>query len=228
MSEAAGDGLRHDDLHAFRVAIADRMTRPDERPFLCNGDPLRAKIFIVGFNPATNIERNFWHYWSDSSGMDYNMFMADYLAKRPLRGVRPRIGAMVASLGVGDCLETNIYSTATRRAPHLDVQDRRTEQFEFLFDEIRPRVVFAHSNGPIAYFERNCRVTLPDMTPITTRWRDHSFTLIGRHGPLWRAPLIEAKRIGVILADLVDSPAPSIRSSREPPFGVQRRGLPGH
>ncbi len=53
----------------------------------------------------------------------------------------------------GVCLETNLYSIATAKASELGERDRNPAVFEFLFDAIKPSVVYVHSNAPIRFIQ---------------------------------------------------------------------------
>ncbi len=190
-------------LQQFRTALTERMADQRDRPFLCDGDPLGSRIFLVGFNPATALDQSFWHFWSDESGLDRARLMESYQALRKLRGVRPRLNAISAALPKGVCLETNICSTPTRTDDALAKHQRAAAPFEFLFDAVRPAVVFAHSNKPIEFF-----AWAAGSDPLARKqpadWRGHRFTLIGRPGPLWRCSFEEAAAIGSELAELVN------------------------
>ena len=49
-----------------------------ERPFVCKGcSPADRKIFIVGLNPATKMEENFWSFWPGDS-FDKDEWQAAY------------------------------------------------------------------------------------------------------------------------------------------------------
>jgi hypothetical protein len=144
-------------LATFRERLQALMSEPDLRPFVCHGSPLACEVFVVGFNPATTMDRPFWDYWSDETGFDKPRFMRDYLQKRGLlepKGVRARIERVVAELPTGLALETNICSKPTKTAAELHRDDRATGVFRFLLETIQPRLVYAHSNDPIAYFEQ--------------------------------------------------------------------------
>ena len=184
-----------DNLRSFRERLTALMQADDERPFLCNGDPLTTKAFIVGFNPATTVTGHFWDYWSDETGFDKKRFMEAYLAIRKLRGARPRIEAIVSELPPGSALETNICSRPTKRITELAKPDRRTAVFEFLFQTIKPSVVYVHSNRPISYMKAEAGVVASE-TPTIAKWFGHEFLLCGRRGPLYRAGYDDARAEG--------------------------------
>ena len=55
-------------LSKFRSELDKLLPSPISRPFLCDGSPLKCRIFIVGTNSAREVEKPFWSYWSDSYG----------------------------------------------------------------------------------------------------------------------------------------------------------------
>jgi hypothetical protein len=210
---------RSPSLLEFRLTLEQMMPVQGLRPFICAGSPLDCSAFIVGLNPATAMAGSFWQYWSDAEGFRRSVFVGDYLKKRRLvtpRGNRARIERIVEQLPAGACLETNIYSMPTRRAADLRCPDRHTEIFEFLFFTIKPRVVFAHSNGPIAYFRRHTGVDHPcDERPERASWKGHGFWFLGSAGPLYRLAYSAAGEIGRTLARTLAGPtwqAAGIRS----------------
>ena len=131
--------------------------------------------------------------------------MQDYLQKRALQGVRPRIERIVAQLRPGTCLETNICSKPTRTARELSQADARTDIFRFLLRTIRPKVVFVHSNDPIDYLERLVGCTgIADGEFKRVEWESHEFLLMGRKGPLFRLGFAEAEEIGRRIRQVIE------------------------
>ena len=187
-------------LAEFRERLQALMYEPGLRPFVCHGSPLACQVFIVGFNPATSMDRPFWDYWSDETGFDKPRFMQDYLRKRGLaepKGVRARIERVVAELPAGVALETNICSKPTRTAAELHRDDRATDVFRFLLDSIRPGLVYAHSNEPIAYFEHLTGARGFDGgVPQAVSHNGQTFQLIATRGPLFRMGFDSATVLG--------------------------------
>jgi hypothetical protein len=72
----------------FREGLVERRQGENTRPFICDGSPLRCRLFIVGLNAATILKRPFLDFWSDGGGLDRDAFMMEYLphAKRAGRG----------------------------------------------------------------------------------------------------------------------------------------------
>lgn len=186
-------------LSEFRNRLSDLMLTPHLRPFLCSGSPLKCEMFIVGFNPATSLDGSFWRYWDDISGFDKPTMMRDYLRTRGLIepiGVRARIERIVAHLPLGSCLETNICSIPTKKADQLHRTQRATEIFEFLLRSVKPKLVYAHSNEPIKFFQQFTDKDFFNGTPQTVQWEGREFLLLATPGPLYRMGFHEASTLG--------------------------------
>lgn len=190
----------HLQLKTFREQLQALMSDPKSRPFVCDGSPLTCGVFIVGFNPATEMDQPFWAYWSDTSGFDKGAFMRDYLAKRELsqpKGVRARIEKIVSRLPRRTCLETNICSKPTKTAAELASADRTTAIFRFLLDTIRPHFIYVHSNDPIDYFHNLTGIDGFDSgLARKAAIQDHRFLLLGTRGPLFRMGFSDAEDLG--------------------------------
>lgn len=170
-------------LRAFREELLKRLPSPHARPFVCDGSPLACRSFIVGLNAATRLEQPFTSYWSDEAGFLLGQFQHDYNATRSRKGNRPVIEAISAS--IHPCLETNLYAHPTKKARDLTPEDRKAPIIEFLFLTVRPRLVFAHSNEPIRFFEQatGCSGFTSEVKQV--KWHGHEFLLFGRSGPLY-------------------------------------------
>jgi hypothetical protein len=195
-------------LREFREKLQALMDVPGLRPFVCDGSPLAARVFVVGFNPATSMDQPFWHYWSDDTGFDKQLFMSDYLLKRGLNepeGVRARIERIVSQLPRGAAVETNICSLPTRRAAELRSEQRVTRVFRFLLEAIRPRIVYTHSTEPVRYFESLTGVRGFDSgTSVEAAHDRHRFQLLGTLGLLFRMGYGDAEALRRRLAGLLD------------------------
>jgi hypothetical protein len=198
-------------LAGFREQLQALMHEPGLRPFVCHGSPLACEVFIVGFNPATAMDQSFWSYWNDDTGFDKPRFMQEYLQKRGLaepKGVRARIERIVGELPVGLALETNICSKPTKTAAELHCDDRSTRVFRFLLDTIRPRLVYAHSNEPIEYFERLTGARgFDNGAPRTVSHNASTFQLVATRGPLFRMGFDAAADLGRSLRSWVQAAA---------------------
>ena len=145
-------------LERFERRLRAVMERRDDlRPFVCSGSPLECEIFIVGYNPATEMSRSFWSFWDPATGFDKDAWFQAYReerAARPLRegktrrnavsNTRHRIDWIVEGASPISCLETNLYGAATEQARDLSAARQDTTVFDFLVQEIRPKVILLH------------------------------------------------------------------------------------
>lgn len=145
-------------LLAFENQLESLIGRPtDLRPFVCNGSPLECGVFIVGFNPATEMSGDFWDHWRSGCGFDKAAWFKAYQEERRLRPLKPGkkrraaisntrrvIEWIIEAASPVRCLETNIYAAATAQATDLTGDQRRADPFVFLLTAIRPRIVVAH------------------------------------------------------------------------------------
>jgi hypothetical protein len=150
-------------LAAFERDLRTLMgEQADLRPFVCNGSPLECGVFVVGFNPATEMTGSFWDHWRPGWGFCKEDWLVAYKEDRrnrvqragkrylelsPTRRGTERILKAFAPI---PCLETNIYSTATPRARDLKRGQKDMEIFKFLLNAVKPRVVIAHGRKAAA------------------------------------------------------------------------------
>lgn len=186
------------ELHAFKAGLEAYLTDPHARPFVCTGSPFRCRSFVVGFNAATRLKDPFSSYWSDSTGFDRAKFDVDYAETRPRRGNRPRIEIIADA--IAPCLETNLHAIPTRKARQLSKEDQRDPVIGYLFQAIKPELVFVHGNEPIRFFEvaTGCSGFASEVK--RARWHGHEFWLFGRPGPLYRWGFEDARACGAHLA----------------------------
>jgi hypothetical protein len=45
-----------------------------ERPFVCDGLPESCSVIIIGENPATSMQTDWWDFWNDETGFDLGKF----------------------------------------------------------------------------------------------------------------------------------------------------------
>ena len=133
--------------------IEKRLPGRTSWPFLCRGSPLTCRIFIVGVNPARQVEEPFWSFWTDSRGFRKKEFVRE-LEELPGRLTRTRkyIEIFTAAAGTKDTLETNIYPYATKRVRDLTAEQKRTDIFEYLLHTIKPRIVLACGDEAKQFF----------------------------------------------------------------------------
>ncbi len=84
-----------------------------DRPFVCDGFPDKSCVIVIGENPATQMDKCWWHYWSKDTGFNIKAFKRDYEVKRMERGKRPvsntrRRLDWLRENGIR-CVETNVY-----------------------------------------------------------------------------------------------------------------------
>ena len=88
-----GDSMTNTDWAARLKQIVGCPLR-GQRPFVCDGCPTECHVVIIGTNPATPLNSNWWEY-----GFDYNLFMCKYKAKRGKPGpTRRRLMRITACL----------------------------------------------------------------------------------------------------------------------------------
>jgi hypothetical protein len=145
-------------LEEFQGRLEAAIGRPAmSRPFVCEGSPLDCRVFIVGFNPATEMSRDFWEFWTPGYGFSKSVWFDAYRAERqsrPLRAGKTRRNAVSPTRRVIDwiceaaaptrCLETNVYSTATHDMASLEAGDRDAAIFRWLVETVNPSVIVAH------------------------------------------------------------------------------------
>ena len=52
------------------------------RPFVCEGFPDDSQVIVIGNNPATPLDIDWWRFWDEATGFDHISFLKYYLAKR--------------------------------------------------------------------------------------------------------------------------------------------------
>lgn len=187
-------------LKQFRAELEPYLPSPLARPFVCDGSPLECRSFIVGLNAATELKQPFDTYWSNETGFDRARFDVDYLANRTKRGNRPVIEAI--SQQIGPCLETNVYAAPTKKARQLTDADRKFSPIKYLFNEIRPKLVFVHSNGPINFFRAATGCAGRPNASQTVTWCGHRFILWEHPGPLFTLGATKGTALGRTLHGL--------------------------
>lgn len=141
------------DLYQFTQDLADRFPLDGPGwPFTCHGSPFDCPVFLVGLNPATDTP--FRPFWDPSYGFDKYGWL-DECRRRSSDGDLPTTRQKLEWIGEGAeeysvrCLETNVYTPATRRYRDLTAEGRSTDVFDFLLNELQPGVIFVHGNDAI-------------------------------------------------------------------------------
>lgn len=154
------------DLLNFKNKLFDKLKiYNNPRPFVCDGNPLECNIFIVGINPATKMEINFEDFWNED-GFDKQKWIEVYKYERanaPLKvgkkkrllvsPTRKNIDHIIKHITSGKVLETNLYIKQTKEAHELKKKDKKTDIFELLINEIKPKIVVLHGKS-VKYFFR--------------------------------------------------------------------------
>ncbi len=186
--------------------------------FICRGSPLKCRIFIVGFNPARKVEKQFWSFWTDSRGFKKAEFIQEL---KKLDGrltlTRERIEIIAKAVGEQVTLNTNIYSKSTRTGEKLPEKDRKTDVIEYLLKTIRPRIVLAHGGKAKKFFRKHCRDFVDDsMAPQKITWDawQWQFRLLCSPHLVFRGwkhqeAAEEAERLGQALADALRQTTPT-------------------
>ena len=155
-------------LEAFEASLRQIIGAPSsQRPFVCQGSPLEASVFICGFNAATATADDFWMHWKPSCGFDKDAWFEAYKTERltqPLMPGKIRRSAVsnsrrvmewvVESAAPVKCLETNIYSVPSAAMKDLDASSQQTQAFTYLLTVIKPRLVVAHGLPAAEFLKR--------------------------------------------------------------------------
>jgi hypothetical protein len=180
-----------DDFEKDLITLIGKPT--DLRPFVCDGSPLGCKAFIVGFNPATEMSADFWHFWRSGYGFDKSAWFEAYKGERqeqPLKpgktrrksvsNTRSMIGWIVEEASPVKILETNIYAAPTEQAVDLPSERRLTAPFDFLIESIQPRVIIAHGEDAEAYLQHKYPKAHVIVQPHFSKWSRERARMLGQ------------------------------------------------
>ena len=129
-----------------------------QRPFVCDGYPTERHVLIIGTNPATSLNMD---WWNSERGFDYDLFLIKYINARRrmhkslLGTTRRRFIRITDTLRSKfrlnlKSIETNVYRRETRSEEQLwqyDERDRypNDEVLHLLISGLQPpRVVIPH------------------------------------------------------------------------------------
>ena len=162
-------------LAEFRRQLSELMGSQYERPFVCDGSPFGCQIFLVGANPATEMEQPFWKFWNSSIGFDKQVWFEEYVAERMRRPLKPgrarrnkvsntrqRLDWIVEGALPHRCLETNIFSSATETLTALTAGEKRTSVFDFLLYSLQPNVLLLHGKDAHEHIARMTMTTFQE------------------------------------------------------------------
>jgi hypothetical protein len=101
-------------MEAFVRRLHESIPKPCfDRPFVCAELPTSCIAILIGENPATDMDMDWWYFWNDKTGFDFSRWDAMYRAvrraagKREVSPTRLRI-TRLREAGVR-CLETNVF-----------------------------------------------------------------------------------------------------------------------
>jgi hypothetical protein len=192
-------------LDEFRSELERQLPSPYSRPFVCDGSPLKCRIFIVGTNSARLVEKPFFSFWDPSYGFKKKEFIRE-LEQKPggLTPTRKNIQNVADAAGQKVTLDTNIYLCPTGRAKHLNKEDKKTDVFEFLLRKIEPELVLAHGNEAIKFFGRRCAGFIEDrVAPQAVTLDGLEFQLLCSRHLSYQTSGEHAKKIGRALAEVL-------------------------
>lgn len=182
-------------LAEFETQLAELIGRPsDQRPFVCEGSPLDCSVFIVGFNPATTMDADFWSFWRSGSGFDKKAWLEEYKrdrAQRPLKPGKTRrnlvsntrrvIEWIIEAAAPCRCLETNIYALPSDDKASLAEESRKTAPFRFLLETIKPSVIVAHGDDAIRETQHLAgNVTVMPVKHFSRGWSEEAARSLGQ------------------------------------------------
>ncbi|WP_040481961.1 hypothetical protein [Luminiphilus syltensis] len=137
------------------------------RPWMTDmKDPSKAKVFVVGYNPASAYSTGKIDYerYIDSllnrNGEDCRSFYREVTHTSPTRGNIEMFTDKLRSHGVSEIIETNVVCYGTGKKKYLSLpenyggKERGIEIFRALLDEIRPRAVVVHGAGVVKEVNR--------------------------------------------------------------------------
>lgn len=157
----------------FKNKLQKRLKEvPNLRPFICKGNPLKSEIFIIGINPATSSDTDFFEYWVNDE-FDKEKWFEDYKKERRAEGkieispTRKKIEMLVNDFFKDfQCLETNAYSVATPDEKSLKKDDMNTDILSFLLNTIKPKALFIHGRKPAKFIEKKLGIKFTSSEPV--------------------------------------------------------------
>ncbi|WP_143145620.1 hypothetical protein [Devosia enhydra] len=136
------------DLNQFESKLAAVIGRPSNlRPFVCEGSPLDCDVFIVGYNPATDVPGDWWRFWRQGYGFQEAVWRPEYLASREdgeASRTRRKAEKIASAFPSSRFLICNIDSRPSKR--QADMPKPVTRPFDTFLPLCRPKVILAHGN----------------------------------------------------------------------------------
>lgn len=156
-------------MKQFRRQISSLVDDESVRPFVCDGSPKKADIFIVGINPAfSGFNGSFWQFWDDGYGFDLNSWIGSFINIRerqgkrrltPTRNMIEYLREVLLQKG-HRLLDTNVYMKETPRANMLSGNDKETDAFWFLVKALKPRFIHLHGRQPLEVFAKEVDISI--------------------------------------------------------------------
>jgi hypothetical protein len=122
-----------------------------ERPFVCDGLPQSCNVIVIGENPATKLDVDWWSFWSDAKGFDLAKFEKHYQETRrnsgkdPVSKTRGQLNRLRSS-GL-NCLETNAFSNERPKGRGVGISN---EDLLPVLIRSLPRLVGVIAHGKVA------------------------------------------------------------------------------
>jgi len=149
-------------MSQFSEALMKAIPRPCRgRPFVCEGSPEQCLVVVIGENPATELNVDWWEYWDESRGFLFDEWTAVYQQLRKRSGkaavspTRLRLNRL-RDHGV-KCLETNVFFNEKlggpgRGTPNKDMLDLALSSLpalQFLIAHGRAAHKYLQEKGPL-------------------------------------------------------------------------------
>ena len=141
-------------LEAFETGLASVIGQPSPlRPFVCEGSPLECQVFIVGYNPATAMDGDWWRFWQKGYGYRKSEWKNEYLSQRDGKAskTRSRIETIAAELDGVKIVEANIDARPSKRKSEYPTPV--TAPFDYVLKACKPLVIIAHGVDAVAHIQ---------------------------------------------------------------------------
>ncbi|MGH1415113.1 MAG: hypothetical protein ACRBB0_16610 [Pelagimonas sp.] len=141
------------ELTRFRENLGKVVGQPTTlRPFVCEGSPLDSDVFIVGYNPATKMDGDWWRFWKEDYGYQKSEWFREYSAQRgAMSKTRAKIEDIVNTLSDVNVLEANI--DARPSAKKSEYPKPVTGPFDHVLRACQPKVIIAHGADAVKHLQ---------------------------------------------------------------------------
>lgn len=105
---------------------------------------MACEVFIVGYNPATGMDGDWWRFWKRGYGYQKSLWHSEYLNQRggQQSKTRSRISALVNGLKGVRVLEANIDARPSKKKSQYPRPV--TIPFDYILSGCKPRLIIAH------------------------------------------------------------------------------------